>query len=74
MPIYEYECEEGHEFELIRPFSDMDKPAWCPIRECGIGEVHCGLPATRRKVPSRPAVVIFRGSGFTRSSTGGAVR
>ena len=31
MPIYEYLCTKcGTEFELIRPFSEADKPGVCP--------------------------------------------
>jgi len=34
MPVYEYRCPKcGTEFELMRPMSDMDKPALCP--QCG---------------------------------------
>ncbi len=32
MPIYEYECREGHRFELIQKF-DADPPDGCS--ECG---------------------------------------
>lgn len=74
MPIYEYECQDGDVFELTRPFSEMDAPAWCPHIECGVGEVHCGLPARRRVVPSSPAVALFKGGGFTRSSNLGTAR
>ena len=31
MPVYEYVCTQCNtEFELIRPFSEADKPAQCP--------------------------------------------
>lgn len=34
MPIYEYRCPKcGTDFELMRPFSEADKPAPCP--NCG---------------------------------------
>ena len=34
MPIYEYFCTKcGTEFELMRPFSEADKPGLCP--KCG---------------------------------------
>ena len=51
MPLYEYVCDNGHRFELIRKFSDppLDK---CPT---------CGAPV--RKLQSAPAIQ-FKGSGF----------
>lgn len=34
MPIYEYHCPKcGKEFELMRPFNQVDAPAFCPT--CG---------------------------------------
>lgn len=34
MPIYEYLCPKCEkEFELMRPLSEADKPAFCPL--CG---------------------------------------
>ena len=31
MPIYEYVCRDcGNKFELLRPFSQVNKPAACP--------------------------------------------
>ena len=33
MPVYEYRCQSGHEFELRRGMSDIDSPAACP--QCG---------------------------------------
>ncbi len=31
MPIYEYMCPKcGTDFELMRSFSEADKPAFCP--------------------------------------------
>jgi putative FmdB family regulatory protein len=33
MPIYEYRCVNGHEFEKMRPMSQMNEPAACPA--CG---------------------------------------
>ena len=33
MPIYEYRCSHcNKEFELMRPFSEANKPGYCP--EC----------------------------------------
>ena len=51
MPLYEYLCDAGHRFELIRKFSDppLDK---CPT---------CGEPV--HKLISSPAIQ-FKGSGF----------
>jgi putative FmdB family regulatory protein len=51
MPLYEYECENGHRFELIRKFADPPLDA-CPT---------CGAKA--RKLISSPAIQ-FKGSGF----------
>ena len=33
MPIYEYACANGHEFEMKRPISEMNAPIKCP--QCG---------------------------------------
>jgi putative FmdB family regulatory protein len=51
MPIYEYRCENGHEFEVIQSMSD-DPVTACP--ECG---------ATVERV-FHPVAVHFKGSGF----------
>jgi putative FmdB family regulatory protein len=51
MPIYEYRCDKGHEFETFQSMSED------PIAEC----MECGAPAQR--VMSAPAVH-FKGSGF----------
>jgi putative FmdB family regulatory protein len=51
MPLYEYECDAGHRFELIRKFSDP------PLEECPT----CGAPV--HKLFSSPAIQ-FKGSGF----------
>jgi len=37
MPIYEYECPEGHKFELRRGFAESDEDVKCP--ECKSGKV-----------------------------------
>jgi putative FmdB family regulatory protein len=34
VPLYEYRCERGHRFEVIRPM-DTPAPETCP--ECGAG-------------------------------------
>ena len=52
MPLYEYLCDAcGHQFELIRKFSDP------PLKKCPVcrGAVH--------KLQSAPAIQ-FKGSGF----------
>jgi putative FmdB family regulatory protein len=51
MPIYEYRCENGHEFEAFQSMSED------PISEC----VECGAPSQR--VLSAPAIH-YKGSGF----------
>ena len=51
MPIYEYRCENGHEFEAFQSMSED------PISKC----MECGAPSER--VLSAPAVH-FKGSGF----------
>ncbi len=33
MPTYEYSCECGHEFEVVKKMSDYRKPEICPT--CG---------------------------------------
>src|ERR671910_3285840 len=52
MPTYEYQCPEGHEFELFQKMSDRPR-AKCPT---------CGNPAMRRI--SGGAGLVFKGSGF----------
>lgn len=51
MPIYEYRCEKGHEFEVIQRMSDD------PVVECE----ECGAPVERI---FNPVAVHFKGSGF----------
>ena len=51
MPVYEYRCARGHEYEKVEGFDAPTEHA-CP---------HCGGSARRRL--SVPAV-IFKGSGF----------
>ncbi|MGH2926079.1 MAG: FmdB family zinc ribbon protein [Solirubrobacterales bacterium] len=51
MPIYEYRCSNGHEFEVFQAMSDD------PVTECA----ECGAPAER---VFRPVAVHFKGSGF----------
>jgi putative FmdB family regulatory protein len=52
MPTYEYQCPEGHEFELFQKMSDKPR-AKCP---------DCGRVATRKI--SGGAGLVFKGSGF----------
>ena len=51
MPIYEYQCSKGHEYERVEGF-DAPTEQRCP---------RCG--ASSRRLISMPAV-IFKGSGF----------
>ena len=52
MPTYEYQCPEGHAFELLQKMSDKSR-ANCPV---------CGKPATRKI--SGGAGLVFKGTGF----------
>jgi len=52
MPTYEYECPEGHEFELFQKMSEKPR-AKCPV---------CGKVAVRKI--SGGAGLVFKGSGF----------
>src|SRR3954470_21204791 len=51
MPLYEYDCDNGHHFEVIRKFSDP------PLEKCPT----CGSPV--HKLQSAPAIQ-FKGSGW----------
>jgi putative FmdB family regulatory protein len=51
MPIYEYRCENGHDFEVVQSMSD-DPVTACP---------ECGAPVER---VFHPVAVHFKGSGF----------
>ena len=52
MPTYEYECSDGHEFELFQKMSEKPR-AKCPV---------CGKTAVRQI--SGGAGLVFKGSGF----------
>lgn len=52
MPTYEYQCPDGHEFELFQKMSDKPR-AKCPV---------CGKTAIRQI--SGGAGLVFKGSGF----------
>jgi putative FmdB family regulatory protein len=51
MPIYEYECENGHVFDVMQRMSED------PLIQC----VECGAPV--RKL-LHPVGISFKGSGF----------
>jgi putative FmdB family regulatory protein len=51
MPIYEYRCRNGHEFEVFQSMSE-DPVSRCP---------ECGAPVER---VFHPVAVHFKGSGF----------
>jgi putative FmdB family regulatory protein len=52
MPIYEYRCPKGHEFDVLHR---MDDP---PPKTCEV----CGASPLERVF--RPVPVFFKGSGF----------
>lgn len=52
MPTYEYECPEGHTFEVFQRMTD-EPVATCPT---------CGAPASRKI--SGGAGFLFKGEGF----------
>jgi putative FmdB family regulatory protein len=51
MPIYEYRCRNGHQFEVFQAISDE------PVTACQ----ECGEPVER---VFHPVAVHFKGSGF----------
>ena len=51
MPIYEYRCANGHQFEVFQAMSDD------PVAACQ----ECGAPVERF---FHPVAVHFKGSGF----------
>jgi putative FmdB family regulatory protein len=51
MPIYEYRCRNGHEFEVFQSMAE-DPVSRCP---------ECGAPVER---VFHPVAVHFKGSGF----------
>ena len=57
MPIYEYRCENGHNFEVMQRMSDD------PITKCQV----CGAPVQR---VFHPVAVHFKGSGFYNTDYG----
>jgi putative FmdB family regulatory protein len=57
MPVYEYRCENGHQFEVIQRMSDPS------ITKCTV----CGAPVRR---VFHPIAVHFKGSGFYNTDYG----
>jgi putative FmdB family regulatory protein len=51
MPIYEYRCRNGHQFEVFQAISEE------PVSACQV----CGEPVER---VFHPVAVHFKGSGF----------
>jgi putative FmdB family regulatory protein len=57
MPIYEYRCEKGHQFEVMQRMSDD------PVTKCEV----CGAEVQR---VFHPIAVHFKGSGFYNTDYG----
>jgi putative FmdB family regulatory protein len=57
MPIYEYRCKNGHQFEVMQRISDD------PVHKCEV----CGAPVQR---VFHPIAVHFKGSGFYNTDYG----
>ncbi len=57
MPVYEYKCEKGHQFEVLQKMSDD------AVTECQV----CGKPVQR---VFHPVAVHFKGSGFYNTDYG----
>jgi putative FmdB family regulatory protein len=57
MPIYEYRCRKGHDFEVRQRFADE------PLSTCEV----CGAAVQR---VFRPPAVHFKGSGFYNTDYG----
>ncbi len=57
MPIYEYRCEHGHQFEVMQRMSDD------PVQICET----CEAPVSR---VFHPVAVHFKGSGFYNTDYG----
>jgi putative FmdB family regulatory protein len=52
VPTYDYQCEQGHQFEVFQSMKDE------PLSEC----IECGSPA--RRLIGRGAGFLFKGDGF----------
>ena len=61
MPIYEYRCEKGHQFEVFQSMSAD------PVTSCE----ECGAPVER---VFHPIAVHFKGSGFYNTDYGTSKR
>jgi putative FmdB family regulatory protein len=57
MPLYEYKCDKGHQFEVLQRMTDD------PVTECEV----CGRPVQR---VFHPVAVHFKGSGFYNTDYG----
>src|ERR1700760_4785587 len=57
MPIYEYRCKKGHQFEVMQRMGDD------PVTKCEV----CGEPVQR---VFHPIAVHFKGSGFYNTDYG----
>ena len=57
MPIYEYRCKKGHQFEVMQRIADD------PVTKCEV----CGAPVQR---VFHPVAVHFKGSGFYNTDYG----
>jgi putative FmdB family regulatory protein len=57
MPIYEYRCDNGHNFEVMQRMTDD------PLTSCST----CGAPVQR---VFHPVAVHFKGSGFYNTDYG----
>ena len=58
MPIYEYRCKKGHNFEVMQRISDDRVTTECEV---------CGAPVER---VFHPIAVHFKGSGFYNTDYG----
>ena len=57
MPVYEYKCAKGHQFDVLQKMSDD------PVTECEV----CGASVQR---VFHPVAVHFKGSGFYNTDYG----
>jgi putative FmdB family regulatory protein len=57
MPVYEYKCDKGHQFEVLQRMTDD------PVTKCEV----CGAPVQR---VFHPVAVHFKGSGFYNTDYG----
>jgi putative FmdB family regulatory protein len=57
VPIYEYRCEQGHQFEVMQRMSDE------PLASCS----ECSAPVRR---VFHPVAIHFKGSGFHNTDYG----